>query len=226
MKYSDDRFENVSVEYDEENLRPTYKLLWGIPGRSNAIRIAERLGLPAHILDSARKIYGAASAEINKVITDLESAKQDFQEDLLAAEYYLKQSRLLYQRLIAVNERIMEYSFLQQHRKTKEISIAAANARSALHRIVRNFRESGSGTSFAAASSAESAKMEVPVESSKDYKPENANQVPYVGQVLHSPSLGTKVKVLEVNESKNEVLVQFGYLKCKLGLSEWRNSKV
>ncbi|XP_057859458.1 uncharacterized protein LOC131068309 isoform X2 [Cryptomeria japonica] len=226
LKYSNDRFENVSVEYDEEKMRPTYKLLWGIPGRSNAISIAERLGLPTHILDSARKIYGTASAEINKVITDLEGAKQDFQEDLLAAEYYLMQSRLLYQRLMAVNERISEYSSLQQHRKTQEISVAAANARSALHRIVRNFRESEGKISVAAASSAESAKMEVPVESSMDYMSENTNQVPYVGQVLHSPSLGTKVKVLGINESKNEVLVQFGYLKCKLSLSEWRNLEV
>ncbi|KAH9321779.1 hypothetical protein KI387_016418, partial [Taxus chinensis] len=66
LKYSNDKFENACVEFDEENLRPTFKLLWGIPGRSNAISIAERLGLPTHILESARKIYGTASAEINK----------------------------------------------------------------------------------------------------------------------------------------------------------------
>jgi dsDNA-specific endonuclease/ATPase MutS2 len=67
LKYSDSRFENASVEFDEEKLRPTYRLLWGIPGRSNALNIAERLGLPTEILATARSLYGVASAEISEV---------------------------------------------------------------------------------------------------------------------------------------------------------------
>ncbi|KAH7664594.1 Endonuclease MutS2 protein [Dioscorea alata] len=66
LKYSNHVFENASVEFDEDSLRPTYKILWGVPGRSNAINIAERLGMPSNILDNARKLHGADSAEINQ----------------------------------------------------------------------------------------------------------------------------------------------------------------
>lgn len=213
------------MEFDEKNLRPTYKLLWGIPGRSNAISIAERLGLPTHILDNAQQLYGKDSAEINKVIIDLENAKQDFQEDLLATEYYLRQSRILYQRLVAVNDKVLEYSTFQQYRKMHEIFAAVADARSALHRKMRNFRESTSKVPLAVAQSLRDDRtgdLNVSVESSTDRLPGKTNQVPNVGQVLHLPSFGQKVKVLKVNEDKNELLVQSGNLKFKLSLSEWR----
>ncbi|XP_021601898.1 endonuclease MutS2 isoform X2 [Manihot esculenta] len=89
LKYSNGAFENACMEFDEVNLKPTYKILWGIPGRSNAINISEKLGLPATIISNARELYGAASAEINEVIIDMERFKQDFQELLYEAQHHL-----------------------------------------------------------------------------------------------------------------------------------------
>ncbi|PUZ38337.1 hypothetical protein GQ55_9G188100 [Panicum hallii var. hallii] len=68
LKYSNNSFENACVEFDEENLKPTFKILWGIPGRSNAINIAERLGLPSDIVESSRRLLGTAGAEINAAV--------------------------------------------------------------------------------------------------------------------------------------------------------------
>ncbi|XP_030512734.1 endonuclease MutS2 isoform X2 [Rhodamnia argentea] len=89
LKYSAAGFENACMEFDEVHLKPTYKILWGIPGRSNAISIAERLGLPDTIVNDARELYGTASAEINELITDMEKYKQEFRELQRDSQSYL-----------------------------------------------------------------------------------------------------------------------------------------
>jgi len=76
LKYQNPQFENASVEFDDVQLAPTYKLLWGIPGRSNALAIARRLGLPENIIDDAQNHVGYGSNEINLVIAELEAQRR------------------------------------------------------------------------------------------------------------------------------------------------------
>ncbi len=64
------------VEFDENTLSPTYRLLWGIPGRSNALTIARRLGLKAEILDRAQASRNKATDDINQVIAGLEAQRR------------------------------------------------------------------------------------------------------------------------------------------------------
>ncbi|KAK9135445.1 hypothetical protein Syun_014775 [Stephania yunnanensis] len=61
-----DAFENACMEFDEANLKPTYKILWGIPCRSKAINIADILGLPKIIIDDALVLYGTASSKLTR----------------------------------------------------------------------------------------------------------------------------------------------------------------
>ncbi|PHT53591.1 hypothetical protein CQW23_08053 [Capsicum baccatum] len=90
LKYSNHAFENACMEFDEMKLKPTYRILLGIPGLSNAINIAERLGIPDVIVYKARELYGAASAEINEVILDMERFKQKFHEQVRESQRLLK----------------------------------------------------------------------------------------------------------------------------------------
>ena len=82
LKYSDDRFENASVAFNPETLSPTYELLWGIPGRSNALAIASRLGLDAQVVAGAKQLLApAGDGEVNSVIRGLEEQRGRRRED-------------------------------------------------------------------------------------------------------------------------------------------------
>ncbi|KAL1069566.1 hypothetical protein V6Z11_D12G275400 [Gossypium hirsutum] len=134
LKYSNDAFENACMEFDEENFKPTYKILWGVPGRSNAINIAERLGVPSSIVDNARELYGAASAEIDEVIMDMETYKQKFQELIKESRHYLTMSRGLHEKLLVSRRKLQDLGTQQRYKKMRELSEAAAVARSTLHK--------------------------------------------------------------------------------------------
>ncbi|CAI5479814.1 unnamed protein product, partial [Closterium sp. Yama58-4] len=92
LKYRDARFENASVEFDDQRLAPTYRLLWGIPGRSNALNIAQRLGLPRDIISAARELQGSAKMQVNEVITAMEEAKRAYETDVQATASILRRA--------------------------------------------------------------------------------------------------------------------------------------
>ena len=72
LKFENDAFENASVEFDEQKLAPTYRLLWGVPGRSNALNIAAGLGLDPFLVQAARDSLGTGQVECGCTLCILE----------------------------------------------------------------------------------------------------------------------------------------------------------
>ena len=99
LKYEDARFENASVGFDEVALAPTYRLQWGVPGRSNALNIAARLGLDPAVVADARAQLGVAQAEVNEGIAALEDLRADADADEQAVTGLLEQQTVLRRRL-------------------------------------------------------------------------------------------------------------------------------
>src|SRR6056297_3081202 len=85
--YSFPHVENASVEFDLESLRPTYRLIMGVPGGSNAFEIALRLGLPEEIVEEARKLIDKKELEVENIITELNNERNHYQELREEAEY-------------------------------------------------------------------------------------------------------------------------------------------
>ncbi len=104
---STDGVQNASCEFDVETLRPTYRLLLGIPGKSNAFAISEKLGLPKYIIDDAKSRIDAEDEQFEDVLAELERQKKQIEKD--------KETISVYKSQIASLKKDYEY-------KTKELN--------------------------------------------------------------------------------------------------------
>jgi len=100
--------ENASCEFDVKTLRPTYNLLIGVPGKSNAFAISKRLGLPDFIIENAKSVLSHEDMKFEDVITDLEISKKTVAIEQERAESYRKEAEKL------------RKDFENQRRKIKE----------------------------------------------------------------------------------------------------------
>lgn len=83
--------ENASCEFDLASLRPTYKLMIGVPGKSNAFAISKKLGLPDYIIQSAKEQIDSDAIDMETLISDLEKSKLAIEADQQAIETYKKE---------------------------------------------------------------------------------------------------------------------------------------
>ena len=84
--------ENACCEFDVETLRPTYRLLIGIPGKSNAFAISKKLGLPDYVIESAKEFISSENVKFEDVITDLEISKKTVVYEQERAEQFRKEA--------------------------------------------------------------------------------------------------------------------------------------
>ncbi len=92
---STEGIENACCEFDVETLRPTYRLLIGIPGKSNAFAISKKLGLPDYVIDSAKEFISSENVKFEDVITDLEISKKTVVYEQERAEQFRKEAERL-----------------------------------------------------------------------------------------------------------------------------------
>ena len=122
--------ENASCEFDVVSLRPTYRLLIGVPGRSNAFAITERLGMDAALVEHARSLVSGDDQMLEQVVTRLDARRQELESQLAAAE----SARVRAERAAKEKEEALEDI---RTRRDKEIEAGRQEAR----RIVERARQ-------------------------------------------------------------------------------------
>ncbi|MCM1984268.1 endonuclease MutS2 [Lyngbya confervoides BDU141951] len=219
LKYQDDRFENASVEFDDRSLSPTYRLLWGIPGRSNALIIAERLGFNPDIIEQAQQLMGGKSDEFNQVISSLEQQRREQEEKAQEAAQLLSSSENLYRQLEqkAAQLRDREQSLKQQQEQELQQELAAAK-----QNIAQVIRKLQRGPQTAQAAHRATQTLEAIAQT---LQPQTATLQPQgfkpqVGDRVRLPKLGQTAEVIAPVTSAGEVTVRFGLMKMTLGLED------
>ena len=232
LKYGDRRFENACVEFDVESLAPTYRLLWGIPGKSNALAIARRLGLQPAVVDDARGLLTEEEVSIEEVVAELQQQRDEARQlnaalvarrveaeraaaeaaaATAAAQQEQRQMRAALERDLAGE---LAAAKAQVSALLKEASAAAPSSRAAAaQRASRELGKVARGAADAAAAAA------APAAAAAAAAAPPATSEVGAGDLVLVPSLGEAPVHVESRKG-GQLTVVFGGLKMKVKLKD------
>lgn len=222
---------NGSCEFDVETLRPTYRLLIGVPGRSNAFAISEHLGMDKSVIDEAKRLVGNESKSFESVLEKLENTRKELENEKVKAQRAVETADKMKRKAQSEKDRaaLLVNNELEKAKREAEKIISSAKRQSAdfLLRLEQLKKEADSSN---AAETARKTRREIKHRLGEMEEAVNPRRLadawdedyklprPVVpGDAVIIRSIG-EGEVLEVN--KNNVLVQSGMLKTRVKMSD------
>ncbi|MEP9818370.1 endonuclease MutS2 [Staphylococcus xylosus] len=227
--YNRDGVMNASVEFDVNTLSPTYKLLMGVPGRSNAFDISKKLGLNIQVIQKAKSMIGQDEQEINEMIASLETNSKRVDEQRIELDHLLREAQDTHDALAKQYEQYQNHEKQLMNEAKEKANQRVKSATNEADEILKELRElrDKKGADVKEHELIDKKKQLDDQYEAKSIK-QNVEKKKWdtikTGDEVKVLTYGQKGEVLELIDN-NEAVVQMGIIKMKLPLEDLEKTK-